>query len=69
MSLYRFLVKPYPGLVEEARRLAKQRLVDWAQDRQILVKAKEFGSLYLESFLRSLGFTEVKIVVRDVEHR
>jgi hypothetical protein len=64
-----FLVKPDPNLEKEARRLAEKRMVNWAQDRQILSKAGELGSLYMESFLRSLGFTDVKILVRDVEYR
>jgi len=62
-----FLVKPDPNLEAEARRLAEQRLVEWARERQVLSKARESGISYLESFLRSLGFTEVRIEVRDVE--
>jgi len=62
-----FLVRPDPNLETEARRLAEERLVNWAQERQILGHAKEFGTRYLESFLRSLGFTEVYVEVRDVE--
>lgn len=64
-----FLVKPDPNLEAEARRLAEQRLVRWAQERQILDKAKDFGRLYLEAFLRSLGFTETKVRVRDAGYR
>jgi hypothetical protein len=62
-----FLVRPDPNLETEARRLAEERLVNWAQERQILGQAEEFGAIYLESFLRSLGFTEVYVEVRDVE--
>jgi hypothetical protein len=62
-------VKPDPDLEAEARRLAEKRMVNWAQDRQILTKAEEFGTFHLESFLRSLGFTEIKILVRDAGYR
>jgi hypothetical protein len=61
-----FLVSPDPNLETEARRLAEQALIDWALERQVLPKAEEFGILYLESFLRSLGFTEARVEVRDV---
>jgi len=59
-----FLVSPDPNLETEARRLGEQALKDWALEHQILAKAEEFGVFYLESFLRSLGFTEVTIRVR-----
>jgi hypothetical protein len=60
-----FLVAPDPNLETEARRRAEQALMDWALEHQVLSKAEEFGTLYLETFLHSLGFTEVRIEVRD----
>jgi hypothetical protein len=60
-----FLVAPDPNLESEARRRAEQALMDWALEHQVLSKAEEFGTLYLETFLHSLGFAEVRIEVRD----
>lgn len=60
-----FLVSPDLNLETEARRRAEQALMDWAMEHQVLSRAEEFGTLYLESFLRSLGFTEVQVEVRD----
>ncbi len=59
-----FLVSPDPHLETQARRMAEQALEQWALDHQVLSKAEEFGVLYLKSFLRSLGFTDVTIRVR-----
>jgi hypothetical protein len=60
-----FLVQPDQALETEARRLAQQELLDWATEHDIYGKAEEFGILYLESFLNSLGFTDVTIEVED----
>ncbi len=60
-------VPPDPNLEGEARRLAERRLVSWADEHNILDKAKDFGTLYLESFLRSLGFSEAKVQVRAAD--
>jgi len=61
------LVPPDETLETEARRLAQQAVLDWALEHQAYEKAEEFGTLYLESFLRSLGFTQVDIEVEDGE--
>jgi hypothetical protein len=60
-----FLVRPDETLETEARRRAQGELVNWALEHQVFEKAEEFGILYLESLLRSLGFTEVHIEVQD----
>ncbi len=62
-----FLTKPDETLETEARRRAQVEVVNWALEHQVLEKAEEFGVFYLDSFLRSLGFTDVSIEVRDVE--
>jgi hypothetical protein len=62
-----FLTKPDETLETEARRRAQAEVVNWALDHQVFDKAEEFGVFYLDSFLRSLGFTEVNIEVRDAE--
>jgi len=62
-----FLVAPDEALETEARRRAQAEVVNWALEHQIFEKAEDFGVYYLDSFLRSLGFTEVHIEVRDVE--
>lgn len=62
-----FLVRPDETLETEARRLAQQEVFAWAEEHDVYNKAQEFGVLYLESFLRSLGFTDITIEVRDVK--
>jgi hypothetical protein len=61
------LRQPDPGLETQARRMAEEQLVNWALERQILSKAEEYGTVYLENFLRSLGFTEIEIEVQQAE--
>ena len=62
------LRRPDQDLETEARRLAERQLVSWALERDILEKAEEMGLLYMENFLRSLGFTRVRVEVRDIEN-
>lgn len=59
-----FLVSPDKDFETKARGLAEQALREWALEHEILAKAEEFGKFYMESFLRSLGFTEIRIHVR-----
>jgi hypothetical protein len=61
------LRRPDQDLETEARRLAERHLVGWALDRGILEKAEETGVFYMENFLRSLGFTRVRVEVRGRE--
>jgi hypothetical protein len=61
-----FLVRPDATLETEARRIAQDEVLDWAEEHDIYEKAEEFGVLYLEGFLRSLGFTGITIEVEDV---
>ena len=56
--------RPDPDLETTARRLAEQQIHDWALERGILEDAEEFGVLYLENFLHSLGFNKVGIEIR-----
>lgn len=63
------LRRPDPDLETTARRLAEAQLVSWALERDILDKAEETGIVYLENFLRSLGFTQVRVEVRSVENQ
>lgn len=61
------LRRPDPDLETTARRLAEAQLVSWALERDILDRAEETGVIYMENFLRSLGFTQVTVEVRPVE--
>ena len=63
------LRRPDPDLETAARRLAEQQLVSWALERDILDKAEEIGVVYMENFLRSLGFTQIRVEVRSVENQ
>jgi hypothetical protein len=60
-----FLTRPDETLETEARRRAQAEVANWALEHQVFEKAEEFGLFYLESFLHSLGFTDVDIEVRD----
>jgi hypothetical protein len=58
------LVPPDPTLEGRARLLAEQDMVKWAEQRGIYQKAEIAGRVYLENFLRSLGFTKITIEVK-----
>lgn len=62
------LRRPDQNLETEARRLAERQLVGWALERGILESAEETGVFYMENFLRSLGFMQVRIEVRKIEN-
>ncbi|HQE91712.1 MAG TPA: DUF4230 domain-containing protein [Anaerolineae bacterium] len=61
------LRRPDPDLETAARRLAEQQLVSWALERDILDQAEKTGVIYIENFLRSLGFTQIRVEVRPLE--
>jgi hypothetical protein len=52
-----------PNLQGEALAQAKDAIEQAALEAGILDQANEFGQLYFENFLYSLGFTEVEVVV------
>lgn len=60
-----FLVKPDPDIEVEARRLAEERLTQWALENDILRRAEENGRVYLHNFLQSLGFETISIGIED----
>jgi hypothetical protein len=61
------LTKTDPSLESRARLLAEESLVEWAEERGIYRKAEESGRAYLENFLRSLGFTDIMLEVKERE--
>lgn len=60
------LTQPDPTLEGRARLLAEKNLIEWAEQRGIQQKAEVAGRLYLENFLRSLGFTKITIEVKKI---
>jgi hypothetical protein len=56
--------KPDPRIETEARQLAEQAMLQRAQKGQILRQAETNGRLQVEALLRSLGFTDVLLIVR-----
>jgi hypothetical protein len=52
-----------PNLQGEALEQAQKAIAQAALRDGILDKANDYGKLYYENFLRSLGFTEVEVVV------
>jgi hypothetical protein len=52
-----------PNLQGEALSQAKSALEKAAVEAGILERANEYGQLYYENFLYSLGFTDVEVVV------
>lgn len=57
------LEKNNPNLQGEALEAAQNALEQAALEQGALDKANQYGKLYYENFLRSLGFTEVEVVV------
>jgi hypothetical protein len=55
--------KPDPRLEGEARRLAERAMVERALKGQILAHAQANGRQQVEALLRSLGFTDIVILV------
>lgn len=51
-------------LESETLRMAERALRQQALEDEILQKARVFGVLFMENYLRSLGFTDIEIVVR-----
>ena len=58
-----FLDDNNPDLQGEALKQAKSAIEKAAREAGILDKANEYGQLYYENFLYSLGFTDVEVVV------
>lgn len=56
---------PDPDLETEARRLAERHVREWALENGILDDATKFGFMYLENFLHSLGFTRIRLEIRN----
>lgn len=56
--------KPDKDLEGEARRLAEQAMIDRALKGEILRRAQVNGRLQIEALLRSLGFSDILIIVR-----
>ncbi|MFN8455422.1 MAG: DUF4230 domain-containing protein [Anaerolineae bacterium] len=57
------LEKNNPNLQGEALEAAQQALEQAALEQGALDKANQYGKVYYENFLRSLGFTQVEVVV------
>jgi hypothetical protein len=57
--------RPDVRIESEARVLAEQTMLQRAREGEILQQAEHSGRLQLEAFLRSLGFGEIEIVVRQ----
>jgi hypothetical protein len=47
----------------ETRQMAKDAIRESAIEAEVLENAARYGQLYFENFLRSLGFTEVQVIV------
>jgi hypothetical protein len=56
--------KPDPRIETEARQLAEQAMVERAHRGEILRQAEANGRLQIEGLLRSLGFTDILLIVR-----
>ena len=63
MKIILILEKNNPNLQGEALEEAQKAIEEAALKEGILNKANDYGKLYYENFLRSLGFTEVEVVV------
>ena len=59
-----FLVGNDPELEQETLKLAKKAIIKSALEGDVLEMARNYGRLYFENYLRSLGFEEVKVIVQ-----
>ncbi|MCB9079731.1 MAG: DUF4230 domain-containing protein [Anaerolineaceae bacterium] len=59
----RLFDKNNPNLQGEALKQAKEAIDQAALQEGILERADEYGKLYFENFLYSLGFTDVEVVI------
>lgn len=57
------LIEHDPDLGRETLDTAEEAIRQAAMEAQVLDNASKYGQLYFENFLRSLGFTEVEVVV------
>jgi hypothetical protein len=57
------LVQHDPDLGRETLQIAQESIRDAALEADVLENAGKYGQLYFENFLRSLGFTEVHVIV------
>ena len=57
--------EPDPRIEGEARQLAERAMLARALEGEILRQAETNGRLQIEALLRSLGFTEITIVVQS----
>ncbi len=57
------LIASDPELEMKTLEIAKAHIDEAAIEEGILENASQYGQLFFENFLRSLGFTEVKVVV------
>jgi len=60
-------VPPDQSLEGRARQLAEEALLNWAVERDIFAEAEKAGRLQIENLLRSLGFTDIEIKVKEKE--
>jgi hypothetical protein len=59
-----FLLEPDPDLVDEAIELGEAMIREEALDAGLLDRARASGHTLVEAYLRQLGFSEVRVVVR-----
>jgi hypothetical protein len=59
------LRKPDQRIESEARQLAEQAMRTRALEGDIMVRAEVNGQLYMEALLRSLGFTDITVLVHS----
>ena len=57
------LIQHDPNLGQETMKTAEDAIQQAALEADVLENAAKYGQLYFENFLRSLGFTEVQVVV------
>jgi len=60
-------VTPDKSLESRARQIAEESLTQWATERGIQAKAEAAGRQQIENLLRSLGFTNITIVVKKAK--
>jgi hypothetical protein len=57
------LIQHDPDMGQETLEIAQESVRQAAMEADILEHAADYGRIYFENFLRSLGFTEVEVIV------
>jgi len=59
-----FLVGNDPALQQETLKMAKDAMIRSALEGDVLQMSRQYGQVFFENYLRSLGFEEVRVIIQ-----